>query len=62
MSARKKKNGVFAVHAFVATRDHVCSVCGTAIHKNEHYIVIEPADRKRASFVTCTTCGAKVKA
>lgn len=61
MAKRKNKNGVFAVHAFVATREMTCAVCGDIIPRSGHYIQIEPSDRKRASFVACLRCGGKVK-
>ena len=58
---RVKKNGIFAVNAFVATRDKTCAVCGDTIRKSQHYVIIEPTDRKRASFIACLPCGAKAQ-
>lgn len=59
--AKKSKGAVFAVHAFMATKDIICEVCGQTIPKSGHYINVEPTDRKKPAFNACIPCAGKVR-
>jgi len=61
MPRKPKTNGIYAVHAFVATADKVCAICGTTIPRAGQYVRIEPTDRKKPAFVACLPCGGRVQ-